>query len=319
MVIILYGEDQFRSLRRLAELREAFLARKGENSSVFYFDFDSSDSREKFFNSLETSGGLFSAAKLIIAKRLFSSWLPADLMRLDKFLKNGGNSWLSDKDNVLIIWEETAPKGDIFKSIKAKAKAEEFRPLSGNQLEKWYVSEAKMIRSDMRISEDALRQLVAYIGNDLFLARNSLEKLANFKPTEEITKDDVEELVNAKLTVDIFKTIDAICANKAKALELIHKHLAKGEDPFYLLSMIAYQFRNLIKISFLDEKGLPPNQIAARAKIHPYVVSKSLASAKKFGFAKLKEIYKKLSQIDFGAKTGKTDLTLAIDKLIVKI
>lgn len=97
---------------------------------------------------------------------------------------------------------------------------------------------------------------------------------------------------------------------------MLHDHLEDGEDPFYLLSMYFYQFRNLVKVKPLAEKNMSPQDIATRLKMHPFVARKSLEQARNFSWGKLKSLYKNLCQIDFEAKTGKTDIQLALDKFV---
>jgi DNA polymerase-3 subunit delta len=136
-----------------------------------------------------------------------------------------------------------------------------------------------------------------------------------------IAEEDVELLVRANLSSNIFKTIDAIGANnKEEALSLLHRHLEKGEDPFYLLSMFVYQFRNMLKVAdFKNQFGSDEYVISRESKMHPFVVKKSLAQIRNFSYDKLKDIYQKLGELDTAVKTGKIEIRLALDKFIVEL
>ena len=162
--------------------------------------------------------------------------------------------------------------------------------------------------------------MVSFVGNDLWQLSNEVKKLVNYKPKDKIELKDVEFLVRPKIETDIFKTIDAIAQkNKKRAITLIHKHLEKGDNPLYLLSMINFQFRNLLIIKDLIEKHKPYPVILKISKLHPFVVKKNWQLANQFTLNDLKKIYQKIFQIDLSIKTGKLKPEIALDLFIMEI
>ncbi|MCX6720019.1 MAG: hypothetical protein NTV36_02835, partial [Candidatus Staskawiczbacteria bacterium] len=132
----------------------------------------------------------------------------------------------------------------------------------------------------------------------------------SYKVGGNVTREDVALLVKPNIENDIFKTIDALASkNKKLALSLLHKHLDNGDNSLYLLSMIAYQFRNLLII-----KENPRN-----SGLHPFVVQKSLYLCNQFTIEQLKKIYRKIFQVDLDIKTGKVEPELALDLLLAEI
>jgi len=149
---------------------------------------------------------------------------------------------------------------------------------------------------------------------------NEIKKLASFKNNKTVRTEDIKLLVRSKIETDIFKTIDAIAdKNKKQALNLLHKHLEKGDSPLYLLSMINYQFRNLLAVKDLIEKQIPYNIILKRSGLHPFVVKKSYYQSQKFTFQELKKIYQKIFKKDLDIKTGRIQPEIALDLLIAEI
>ena len=127
-------------------------------------------------------------------------------------------------------------------------------------------------------------------------------------------------MVRPKIETDIFKTIDAISSkNKREALKLIHQHLEKGDSPLYLLSMITFQFRNLLIIKNLLDNQKSYSFILEKSQLHPLIVKKGYLLAKKFKIEELKKIYQKISQIDYEIKIGKIEPETALDLLIAEI
>jgi DNA polymerase-3 subunit delta len=119
----------------------------------------------------------------------------------------------------------------------------------------------------------------------------------------------------------MFETIEALCGgNKKLALKLLHEQIAKGEDVFYILSMYTYQIRTILKVGDFYWQGMmSAPEIAKAAKVHPYVVQKTLSQVRSLGEEKSKQMLRDLAEIDLAAKTGKVDPVLALDKFIVSI
>ncbi|HDL74880.1 MAG TPA: hypothetical protein ENH06_00620 [bacterium] len=130
----------------------------------------------------------------------------------------------------------------------------------------------------------------------------------------------MEVLVRPKIETDIFKTIDALAVkNKKQALKYLYKHLEKGDSPLYLLTMINFQFRNLVLIKSTQEQNKIGLNLSKELGLHPFVVRKSLWQAQNFTFEELKKIYRKIFEVDYNIKTGRIDHQTAIDLFIAEI
>lgn len=314
MIIFLYGEDSFRSNGKLAEIKNKFLEKNPDVASGF-FDFTEKDWDIQEIIMSISSGGLFSSKKLAIIKNIFSA--KKDLENFEKFLKSEAKKDKSDL--ILVFWEGGKVKKSekFFKLLQKIAKCQEFEMLEGAKLKNWIVGEVGKAGENISINPAAAERLVVFVGNDLNLLSREIEKLVNFRGKGEITAEDVDRLVKSKIDTDIFKTVDALArGDKKTALKLLHDHIEAGEDPFYLLSMYFYQFRNLVKVKPLAEENTASAEIASRLKMHPFVVRKSLDQSRNFSWQKLKSLYNQLCEIDFASKIGKTDIALALDKFV---
>ncbi|HLM84002.1 MAG TPA: DNA polymerase III subunit delta [Candidatus Bathyarchaeia archaeon] len=320
MIIFLYGEDEFRSREKLAEIKNKFLE-KNSPAPAGLFDFAEKDwNLEEIIMNI-SAGGLFSSKKLVVIKNILAGKKDFENEKFEKFLKNESKKEKSDL--ILIFWEggKVKKSGKLCKLLQKIAKCQEFELLEGAKLRNWAIGKIGEIgENNISISSGAVDRLIIFVGNDLNLLSREIEKLVNYKNKGEITAEDVDRLVKSKIDTDIFKTVDALArGDKKNALKMLHDHLEAGEDPFYLLSMYFYQFRNLVKVKPLAEKNLPPQDIAARLKMHPFVARKSLDQVRNFSWPKLKSLYNQLCEIDFESKTGKTDIQLALDKFVAEI
>ncbi len=119
---------------------------------------------------------------------------------------------------------------------------------------------------------------------------------------------------------DIFKTIDALAIrNKQAALIFLHRHLAEGESEIYLLSMLVYQFRNLLLVKSEIERGVQFQSLSKSIKLHPFVLRKSFEQSKGFTLSALKKIYERLLELDIATKTGRIDAPVALDLVVGEI
>jgi DNA polymerase III subunit delta len=322
MIIFLYGEDSFRSHQKLLEIKAKYLESDKSGSGLSLFDCGEKIIPAKITNVFETAN-LLAPKRLVVIKRMISSFFESDQKEMLAFLKKNKDRMLEDKDLIAVFWEDNQPKKSnaIFKFLDSSAKKQNFEKLSGAKLNAWIIGKIKEIDPASSISKTALDKLILYVGNDSGMLGKELDKLVNYSDGEMISEKDVDVLVNANLDANIFATVDAIGANnKKEALTMLHNHLKKGDDPFYIFSMFLYQFRNLLKIADLTESGISSEyEISKITKMHPFVIRKSLGQIRNFTFQRLKNIYQKLGEIDTDVKTGKIDIKLALDKFVAEL
>ena len=313
MIIFLYGEDTYRLRQKLGEIIEEY--KKINKSGLSLKHFDCQDFKNAFtdFRNENNQTAMFKEKKLLIVTNIFTN---SDLK--EKFLKE--LKYFKDSDDIILIYEEKKVNGrdSLFKFLKKNAKCQSFDLLGGQKLKNWAKKEFEIYGK--KVSPEIIDILVVSVGNDLWRLSNEIRKLVSFKKEGAIKKEDIKNLIRAKIETDIFETIDAIAQkNKKMAIDLLHKHLEKGDSPLYLLSMINFQFRNLLIIKELVEKRNTYNAILRKSNLHPFVVKKSYFQSQKFSFEELKKIYRKIFQVDLEIKTGKIEPEVALDMLIAEI
>jgi len=301
MIFFIYGEDSYRSKRKLEEIILGYKKVHKSGLNLIYIDA-SEKSFQDFYSSFRTNS-MFAEKKLAILRNVFE-----ETKIHEEFLERIKE--LEDSKDIIVVYEDcTADKRTkLFKVLQKNAKCQEFEFLQPADLRRWVLNEFE--NNKAKIDSDALDLLVEFVGNDLWQMDNEVKKLSSYKVGATITRKDVELLVKPNVENDIFKTIDALALkNKKLALSLLHKHLDNGDNALYLLSMIAYQFRNLLIIKELTIQGGQ----AKNSGLHPFVVQKSLYLCNQFSMEELKKIYQKIFQVDLDIKTGKIEPELALD------
>jgi DNA polymerase-3 subunit delta len=314
MLILLYGKDTYRMRRKLEEIVKHYKKIHQSGLNLKYLDCQTS---KKFlfsdFKDELRQSPMFKEKKLLIITNVFadSGFGASFLKEKEAFLK---------LDNIILFYQpgEIDKRQKLFKFLKEKAKCQEFDLLAGSKLRNWVGNEFKQNKT--AITREALERLCDFVGSDLWRMSNEIKKLAAFKIGNTIQAEDVEILVRQNIESDIFKTIDAVAEkNKKKAFELLGRHLTEGDSPLYLLSMIGYQFKNILMVKDLTQRGCSYSLLSRRSGLHPFVVQKSYYQSQKFSFPELKKIYQNIFQADLDIKTGKLDPRTALDLLIAKI
>lgn len=173
------------------------------------------------------------------------------------------------------------------------------------------------------IEPRAVQMLATFVGPNLRQLDNELDKLASYASGRPVTPDDVALLVSDASEAMIWDLTDALSQRNprqaAHALQMLRRHDA---NPFYLLTMIARQYRIILKVKEAAARaaGRPANEydIAKQVGESPYPVKKALQQARSYSFEELEAILSRLLEADHAMKTG-TDPDTAIDILIAEL
>jgi DNA polymerase-3 subunit delta len=310
MIFFLFGEDTYRSRQKLRDIVNRYQKIHKTGLNLSFLDgikLDFQDCLEKF-----RAVPMFREKKLVIIRNIFpNSEFKEKFIEKVKEFKNS-------KNMVLFYENGVVPKNDAFlKILKNQGEFQEFEPLKGERLRKWAKKEIE--NYGKKIDYTALSQLIFYIGSDLWRFSNEIKKLVSYQlkcRNIEISSKEVEILVRPKIETDIFRTIDALALrDKKQALCFIYKHLEKGDYPLYLLTMINFQFRNLLMLKSRNQS----DGLTKDLGMHPYTVMKAARQSEKFSLDELKKIYQKIFQADLDIKTGKIEPETALDLLIAEI
>ena len=300
MIYFLYGQDTYRSKQKLEEIIERYKGVHKSGLNLRFFDCQGADFQD--FASEFRQMPMFQEKKLLALKNLFQN------QEFKKAFLENGKSFTDSKDIIVIREEASIPaKDSLLKFLTTNAKAQEFGMLGGVKLNNWAKKEFEKYQA--KIQPEALGQLVSFVGNNLWQFSQEIQKLSAFGKNQTVGLSDIDILVKPEIETDIFQTIEALALrNKKKALWLLHEHLEKGDSPLYLLSMINFQFRNLL----IAKK-------TGRISGHPYFAKKTLWIAERFSFDELKAMYRSLLEADIQIKTGRIDPQAAIDLFIGNI
>jgi|GEM_PF-3992092 len=297
MIIFLFGENSYSSLKYLNGLIEKFRSKNSDSfSEVVVLDFEFS-SWPDVFNHL-FSYGIFGGKKLIVLKNIFSN--PEASNSLLDFMSSNSLA----QDIYLVIYENRTPdkRTSLFKLLSKEKYSREFRSPQKRDIE----AEVDLIIKSFgkKIDKQALFAVSEACGVDMWRAKNEAEKLSNLGK-DQISAQDVNEMVFGGETEDIWKFVDAVLTqNKKTAFELLDKQLENAESVQQFLGAVANQFRVLIAV--FDFHG-SDYELSSRLGVHPYVIKKTRSQSKFFDMNRLKFIYQAFKKLDIALKTSSSD------------
>ncbi|MDD5039622.1 MAG: DNA polymerase III subunit delta [Patescibacteria group bacterium] len=322
MILFLYGPDTYRSRQRLAYYREGFKKKydpRGLNIARL-------DGEKLTLEELRThvgQAGFLSSKRFIVVENLLGKNKKKNIQKA--VLEYLDTDWADD--NVLVFWEEdvagkrrgkkNSPATDTLLGRLLKAKAEEFPPLAGEQLNAWI--RAAVRERGGRIAAPAVLELASLVGSDLWSASTNIDKLIAFCGQREIAAADVRTHVTGAFDENIFHFTDAIAARDAKrSMQLLHDQLDAGNHELYILTMLTRQFRILLQVREIIDQEPNYHTVATRLGIHPFVAQKAIRDARRFTLQELKTIYAQLLEIDLSIKTGRAEPRLLLDLFVAR-
>lgn len=218
---------------------------------------------------------------------------------------------------VVLLDELLDAKNVLYKAAEQYGKIIQSTLPKGAAIESWITKRAKAI--GVSITPDAAALLANFIGNQLRLLANELNKLATYVgKSGTITANDVRQLSAQVQEARVFDLTDALAGrNRKLALDILHDLLADGEPPLKLIGLITSQVRSLLLVKELSQKGMRGSQIATTIGVAPFVAEKSLRQVAKFSPSQLENTYRQLLATDAALKRSRMTPEMALDLLVV--
>ena|SRR3989344_2298515 len=316
MLRIIRAEDRMLIFQRLEEIKKEAVSKQRIS---FSFDLENSEERQLLLERVRTDD-LFDQDPLLIAGPL-----AGQVDFIAEIIEN--NNLIEDRTRELILWQkDSLPAGTAtkkFQGLVASSKVikEDLQAPRGAGLRNWIKD--RVAGRGLMISEQALAELSGvFEGNSGFGKETAvdyerlgleIEKLCDHAVgTQRMTveKTDVELLVGNPDRLSIFELVDAFAqGDKVSAAICLSRALSRGDDPYFIFSMLARQFRIMTRIKGAARPLANP---AKELGIHPFAASKAVTQARKMELPKLIEIMKSLRDLDQAAKSGAQDMTSAL-------
>jgi DNA polymerase III delta subunit len=193
----------------------------------------------------------------------------------------------------------------------------EFRAPGRESMERWIAQRASEL--GLRLGPGAARLLAERVGayvregdvdrrNQSVLANAELEKLALYRPSASISRDDVDSLVAEAIPGSVWAFLDAIAARRARdAATLAERLIAAGTPLPIILSQLHRRLRELIDVRDRLSQGTRPNELPRVLGMQPFRAQKLAEQAAGWRIAELEDALDGLLELDLETKGIATD------------
>ncbi len=315
MIIFLHGEDSYRLIENRESVIGSYKAKHGSGFNFFRIDGASVSASSDVAEAIK-SVSLFAEVKLILISNIFSNPQTGKEL-LDLFVKYEISS---DKGIVVLATHsgsatQAKPK-ELFSFLSdSKNLVRNFSNIEGSQLQTWVKKEAAARSASF--SANSLAKFISVAGPDSWSRICNLEKLANYSQGL-IKVSDIDLLIKTEIEPNVFEFIEALgSGKKSQAFSLLYGELAFGRDPYYLLSMVIYQFRNMLIVKDFCDRNISSGEAAKKSGIHPFVIKKIMSAVSHLSLDEIKRIYQQIIDLEQGTKQGKRDLEDGLYALVL--
>ncbi|WP_174613865.1 DNA polymerase III subunit delta [Virgibacillus ihumii] len=317
---LLYGTESYFIQNIVKSITKAVIP-DDDNENLSVYDLDETPVQEVVTDA-ETFP-FFGEKKLIIAHN--PSFLKAkpdklpfehDLDRLSQYLEQP-----VDFSVVVFVapYEKIDTRKKISKAFKKNGAIAECMPVKDYEIGKWIEDLIKSM--NITIDKKAFDILETELSSDLQLLQNEITKLALFAGDGgHVTADVAESLISQSTNNSSLRLVDAVIESNLHKAISIYKSLEKmNEEPIGMIALLAFQFRTILRVKLLKQKGYSQFQMQKQLAVHPYVIKIAMNRERQFSVRRLEEIMDRLTEADASIKRGQMEKELAFELLLYEL
>lgn len=171
----------------------------------------------------------------------------------------------------------------------------------------------------VKITSQALQLLIQRTDADFSLMMAQLPKLLLYaQSSKEITNDAIINLVTPKLEDNVFALVNSILKrNVQKALTQYKMLLLQQEDPIKLNAILLNQFRLLLQVKILKNKGYTQSDLVTILKVHPYRIKLALEQIHNLSKDDLMHAYLGSEKLEVKMKSEQIDRQLLFELFVL--
>lgn len=210
-------------------------------------------------------------------------------------------------NRLILVYSEVDGRKKFFKDVADYIT--EFNKFTDNQL-------IAYIQKQLPISSELAYIIAKVCDNDIGRIEIEIHKLQHIG--KDITIELLEDLLTAPAEDRIFEMIDSVASkNKQRALDIYNDLIQLGESPIKIISLLYTKFKQLFLVQ--NYYSLPEHEIVNKTglKYGQVMFTKKLVGA--FSTGRLLSILKDIQKTEVAVKTGKEDINLATEMLILRI
>ena len=151
------------------------------------------------------------------------------------------------------------------------------------------------------------------------IIKREVDKLDCYAIGREITKEDIDKLIQNKSEDDIFDLVEYISIRRVeKAIDLLDELLFKADQHMLIISSIGNHFKRLYEIKVYLGRGKRLDFFMSKYRLPQFVCEKLMNQASKFSIKQLSELIKVCVNTETKLKSSTTDKHMEMELMLFK-
>lgn len=223
-------------------------------------------------------------------------------------------------DNIVIltvVQDKLDERKKIVKLLKKNVTVIHKETIDEKDLPKFVIKE--FLNNGYKIDYKTASYFVDYVGKNVDILLSEINKMIIYKDTDkEIFIEDILNISSKGFNDNVFDLSDAIMKKDFKKIFSCYNDLMiLKEEPIKIIALLASQFTLVYQSKLLSKEGFMSKDIASTLKVHPYRVK--LALETNYPDFELKDILKKLHNLDYEIKTGNVDKIVGLENFLLHL
>ena len=169
------------------------------------------------------------------------------------------------------------------------------------------------------IGKIQLRYFADKVQNNFDIIKREIDKLDCYALGREITKEDIDKLIQNKSEDDIFDLVEYISIRKVeKALDLLDELLFKADQHMLIISSIGNHFRRLHEIKVYLSQGKKLDFFMSKYRLPQFVCEKLMNQAAKFTVKQLNELIRVCVDTELKLKSSASEKQMEMELMLFK-
>ena len=262
---------------------------------------------------------LFGDKKVVIGENaLFLTGANTSVNHDIDYLTSYVNAENHDNIGILtVVQDKLDERKKIVKLLKKTVTVIHKDMIDTKDLPKFIMNE--FLGSGYKIDYKTVSYFVDYVGKNVDILLSEINKMIIYKDTDkEIFIEDILNISSKGFNDNVFDLSDAIMKKDFKKIFSCYNDLMiLKEEPIKIIALLASQFTLVYQSKLLSKEGFMSKDIASTLKVHPYRVK--LALETNYPDFELKDILKKLHNLDYEIKTGKVDKAVGLENFLLHL
>ncbi len=334
-VVVLYGKENFQIRWALEQICDRYAEKEFRTENVREFDGD--EVRLDEIMGMARTPSMFSGHRVLIVRN--HPWLITSANKLKaeekELQKTEGKRFLeyaagTDPDGLIVMIVDAKYAENIVafgKKVIEKASSYEMNALSRPELVAFIGKRIKGAGKTMNEKQlNYLIDLTGYYNKDslyrLDNLNNDLNKLLTSAEGDEITIEEINDLIGGDADKYVFHLIDAmVIGDRRKAITIMEHAMAEDENqagkPFQLIGTLTSQLEMMYDAQVMEENGISMNAMIKELGVNKFRFQNAYKAARKFDHTRLKELLICLYNCDRDVKNGNLSPRAALETFIL--